>query len=68
MRNNIETLIENHYMSCIKRNPNYKYSRDEHSAYWKHLFRDDNKYREYAIEFIIGSTYANNNGYEHHPV
>ncbi len=64
----IEKLIDDHYLSCIKRNPDYKYSKEEHKKLMEHWVRNDNKYRQYAIDFISGSTHANNNGYDYHPV
>jgi hypothetical protein len=64
----IEKLIDDHYQSCIKRNLDYKYSKEEHKKLMEHLVRNDNKYRQYAIDFISGSTHANNNEYNYHPV
>lgn len=63
----IEKLIEEHYLSCINRNPKYKFSKEEHKKLMEHYVRNDNKYRQDAIDYISASTHANNNGYTFHP-
>lgn len=66
--NKWDKLIEEHYLSCLKRNPNYenKYSRKEMKEWWYSKF--DRVSEDIIESFILGSTHANNNGYHYHPV
>lgn len=61
-------LIEEHYLSALKRNPNYskKYSRLEMRAWW--YLKLINNSETDIRNFIIGSIHANNNDYFYHPV
>lgn len=64
----MEKLIEEHYLSACKQNPEYanKYTKEEMSNWWHSLL---NKRPEKDVkEFILGSIHANNNGYRYHPV
>lgn len=62
-----DMLIEEHYLSVCKRNPHYgeKHSREEMKAWWYKRIESN---PEITKDFIEGSTHANNNGYNYHPV
>lgn len=63
-----DKLIEDHYLSACKRNPNYekKHTREEMKEWWYSFISE---VTEKNVEgFIKGSTNANNNGLFYHPV
>lgn len=56
-------LIEEHYLSCIKRNPNYKLNREENREYWYKKINNINNNPRTAliIETIINASIISNN-------
>jgi len=63
-----DKLIEEHYLSACKINPEYdkKYSREEMKNWFYSLINKGRK--KDVLMFLEGSTHANNNGYVYHPV
>lgn len=66
-----DKLIEEHYLSACKRNPDYgkTRTREEMKEYWYNVINGKSEESQKNIEeFIVNSTIANNNGYFYHPV
>jgi hypothetical protein len=63
-----DKLIEEHYLSACKVNPNYskKFTREEMKDWWYQKLEVG--LEKDILEFIEGSTFANNNGFRYHPV
>ena len=66
--NKIDKIIEEHYLSCLNKNSNYKkkYSREFMKDWWYSKFKKSPK--QDVELFILSSTHANNKGCNYHPV
>jgi len=65
-----DKLIEDHYLSACKRNPEYKkkHTKEEMIEYWYSLLNNPAVINEDVENMIKGTTHANNNNTTYHPV